>query len=386
MRQSFFYAILVLALLAGIIAAIIFVSRRAEQSPGAVPGDITAAIAKPKPVADYFQGCPPSGSGGDPALNTLKNRIDEGVWASTSISSLLSLSWPQSIENQPRSRWSAADKEAVALYEGSPVQVEGYLLQAKKMSPESTNCHSVEYVDFHVWIADDPDKPRGESIVIEVTPRVLVSHPQWTTRRLGELARNREKIRISGWLLMDPEHPDQIGKTRGTIWEIHPIMQIESYSLTGWKPLDNGSTGVSSAPAVAQTIPPVAVVETATMPPASDIEVQDNKSVRIGTIFFDGNKRNEPDEYVEIVNNGREPVDITDWELQDTTGKTEYKWESYILQPGAMIRVYTNETHPDTGGFSFGSRSATWNNSGDVAELYDADQQLVSRYAYGNKK
>jgi hypothetical protein len=94
----------------------------------------------------------------------------------------------------------------------------------------------------------------------------------------------------------------------------------------------------------------------------------------------------EPDEYVEITNTGPEPVDITDWELQDTTGTEEYKWESYTLQPGQKIRVYTNETHPDSGGFSFGSNRALWRNSGDVAELYDSDAQLVSRYTYGDRR
>ncbi len=133
MRRNLFYTIVVIALLIGVIGALLFLSKRAEQTPTAGPGDLAAVVAKPKPVTDYFEGCPPSGDGGDPVLNTLKNRIDEGVWASTTISALLALTWPEAIENQPRSKWSATDKEAVALYEGSPVQVEGYLVEAKKM-------------------------------------------------------------------------------------------------------------------------------------------------------------------------------------------------------------------------------------------------------------
>jgi hypothetical protein len=31
------------------------------------------------------------------------------------------------------------------------------------------------------------------------------------------------EVRIRGWLMLDQEHPEQIGKTRGTLWEIHPI-------------------------------------------------------------------------------------------------------------------------------------------------------------------
>jgi hypothetical protein len=223
--------------------------------------------------------------------------------------------------------------------------------------------------------------------VIETTPRVQSAHSGWTLKRIQQLTRDKETVRISGWLLMDPEHPDQIGKTRGTIWEIHPIMQIETLVLGQWTPLDRGSTGVSSAPAVAQTIPPVTLASTASQPPVANTDVQDNKSVQIHTIFFDGKKSSaEPDEYVEISNTGSEPVDITDWELQDTTGGVEFKWENYVLQSGASIRVYTNETHEESGGFSFKASRAIWANSGDVAELYDADKVLISRYAYGNKK
>lgn len=385
MKRSYFYTLLFLALLILVVVAVVFVARRTAAPTTPEPGAISGSAPKPKPVADYFEGCPPSGDGGDPVLNTLKNRIDEGVWASTTISDLMALRWPPNIENQPRSRWSGADKVEVARYEGSPVQVEGYLLNAKRMSPESCNCHSVRNVDFHIWLADDPNKDRTQSIVIEVTPRVGEHHPQWTIQRIGQIARNRERVRISGWLMMDPEHPDQIGKTRGTIWEIHPVMQIETRSLTGWRALDDGTTGIIST-VVAATVPAITPGATASLPPVSEKEVQDNTSVQIGTIFYDGVKRNEPDEFVEIVNGGKEPVDITDWELQDTTGSTEYKWESYVLQPGATIRVYTNEVHQDSGGFTFGANRALWNNSGDVAELRDSDGQLVSRYAYGNKK
>lgn len=387
MRRIALFLIILLVLVG--IVAFVLARRQAEQTAvsNGDPSVVSGEIAKPKPVAVTFRGCPPSGSGGDPVLNTLKNRIDEAPWHSTTISDLLALPWPEAIEQKPRARWSAADKLDVARHEGSPVQVEGYLLSAKKMSPETCNCHSVEYVDYHLWIADNPNKGREQSLVIEVSPRVQSYHPEWMLRRLQQLARDRERVRISGWLLMDPEHPDQIGKTRGTIWEIHPIMQIETSLLGRWSPLDGGSTGITSVQTSSETIPTLTVVATATAPQVSNEEVQVNTSVKITDIFFNGVKgTREPDEYVEITNSGKEPVDITDWELQDVTGNREYKWESYVLQPGEKIRVYTNEVHPETGGFSFGLGNSIWRNSGDAAELYDLDKQLVSRYTYGNQR
>jgi hypothetical protein len=384
-RSSNCLFIVLLLLIVGAVAAVYWWQQRQPSIP-VDPDALSAQVAKPRPVTDYFEGCPPSGSGGDPILNTLKNRIDEGAWAATSISEVIGLPWPAEIAYQPRSRWSRADAASVAQYEGAPLQLEGYLLSAKKMSPETCNCRSAEHVDYHLWLADDPDKGREQSIVIEVSPRVKAYHPEWSLSRIQQLVRSRERVRISGWLMMDPEHPDQIGKTRGTVWEIHPIMQIETRTLGGWQPLDSGTTGVSSAPAVAQTAPPVTPESTATAPPLADLDTQDNRTVRISRIEFDGALRNEPDEYVEITNTGAEPVDITDWELQDTSGSREFRWESYTLEPGASIRVYTNEVHPDTGGFSFGSRQPLWRNSGDVAELYDADKQLVFRFAYGDRQ
>ncbi|MEA2576294.1 MAG: hypothetical protein QOH93_3592 [Chloroflexia bacterium] len=379
-------------LLVVIIAAVLWLTR--TQDKGTPPPDpglnqagaLANSIGKPEPIAMDFQGCPPSGDGGDPALNTLKNRIDETTWQPTTISAVLALNWPKSIEGKPRSRWSPAEAQDIAQHEGTPVQLEGYLVQAKKMSPETCNCHSVGQVDYHIWLVDEPSKDRDQSVVIETTPRVRTYHPEWDLSTMSDLARRKERVRISGWLLMDPEHPDQIGKTRGTIWEIHPVMQIETFSGGAWRPLDDGSTGIRAQGEVAQTVPPITPEAIATMPPATDKSVQDNTTVQITSVFADGKKTNEPDEYVEIKNTGTEPVDITDWVLQDNTAEDLFKWESYVIQPGASIRVYTNEVNQKTGGFSLGTKRPVWANRGDVAELYDVDKVLISRYAYGDKK
>jgi hypothetical protein len=48
--------------------------------------------------------------------------------------------------------------------------------------------------------------------------------------------------------------------------------------------------------------------------------------------------------------------------------------------PGAEVRVYTNRDIE--GSFSFGRRSAIWNNSGDCGYLYDPNGTEVSKYCY----
>jgi hypothetical protein len=45
-------------------------------------------------------------------------------------------------------------------------------------------------------------------------------------------------VRISGWLMFDPEHAAAFGKYRGTLWEIHPITKIEVLRNNNWVDLD----------------------------------------------------------------------------------------------------------------------------------------------------
>ncbi|GAG14144.1 unnamed protein product, partial [marine sediment metagenome] len=77
-------------------------------------------------------------------------------------------------------------------------------------------------------------------------------------------------------------------------------------------------------------------------------------------------------------------VDLEGWVIKDISeGYPSLTFPTYILQPGESIRVYTNEIHPEYGGFSFGSEKAVWNNiSHDTAVLLNAQDQEVSRKSY----
>jgi hypothetical protein len=226
-----------------------FRSRRVTSSPpGPAPVETSSSNAgllniptKPQPREITFRGCPPGGDGGDPELNRLKNRVDEGNYTPVPFDSIARLPWPSGVENNRRTRWSASDRAAVARYEGIPVAVEGYLAAAKLMGPESPNCHGAdsEFRDWHLWLVDSATQDRSRSVVVEVTPRVRPSHPAWKISTLNRLARSGDRVRVSGWLMLDPEHPDQVGKTRGTIWEIHPVMKMETSIRGRWVSLDS---------------------------------------------------------------------------------------------------------------------------------------------------
>lgn len=126
--------------------------------------------------------------------------------------------------------------------------------------------------------------------------------------------------------------------------------------------------------------------------------------------------RVEPDEYVEITNLSNSPQDIRGWilkkanmeaptftfppffqspytaETSQSAGITETSIppesaeypKPCILEPYQSVRVYTDEFHPESGGFSFNYGSGgLWNNQEpDVAVLYNSQKEEVSRKSY----
>ena len=241
---------LVLAVVPGVVigAAVFLLLRAPAPQPTAAlpavraskPADQVPTGPHPVPREETFKGCPGEGDGTDPELNRLKNRVDEAAWQPVTVEALLGLKWPEDIGHRRVARWTAADHAQIDPFNGVPVQTEGYLLQVRQEGPESPNCHAADPADqdFHTWLgaqASDDRATRG--VVIEFTPRVRARHPTWTLEALEALARQKVRVRISGWTMLDPEHPDEVGESRGTIWEIHPVMRVETQQGGSWKEL-----------------------------------------------------------------------------------------------------------------------------------------------------
>lgn len=96
----------------------------------------------------------------------------------------------------------------------------------------------------------------------------------------------------------------------------------------------------------------------------------------------------ERDEYVEIINAGDAPQELSGWKLKELRGQDDkiraiFEFPSWALGPGEVIRVYTNEIHPEWGGFSFERGVAIWNNDVvDTAQLFDENDQLIDSESY----
>lgn len=110
-------------------------------------------------------------------------------------------------------------------------------------------------------------------------------------------------------------------------------------------------------------------------------------AVTVSHINFDGQeKRTEGDEYVEITNASNNWVDIAGWKLTAGDGDEQYFVfpPDAVIKPRSNIRVYTNQIDRQSGGFSFASKTAVWNNKGDTGRLSDYKGKQVSSLSYGD--
>ncbi len=116
--------------------------------------------------------------------------------------------------------------------------------------------------------------------------------------------------------------------------------------------------------------------------PAPASRAQQPGGVEIVTIFFNGSGEKEPDEYVEIRSAALVPVQLEGWTLVDKA-KHRFIFPEFLLQPGQVCRIYTDQVHPEWCGFSFAyNKTAIWNNGGDCATLADSQGAPVAEYCY----
>jgi hypothetical protein len=187
--------------------------------------------------------CAPAGkAGSDTPTNLLKNRVDVPTsYHEVTFDSVATLSYPHDVTK--RVNWQPANLTDIARFEGVPLSVVGYLSHAINVQgKEDTNCgylhpDKTTEVDWHMYLTKQPSRPISESVVVETTPRVRKDH-QWNRTTLLAWVDSTNQVRISGWLMLDPEHADMVGSARGSIWEIHPITRIEVWKSGAWVDLE----------------------------------------------------------------------------------------------------------------------------------------------------
>lgn len=198
---------------------------------------LSAAASQPPPTGDFHR-CPVAGISGDSVLNSLKNRASEvGQSREMSVSDVEHLPVPRAATRKKRARWPSVASRVVAPYEKEGVTVEGFLAGVRQEGKEAPNCDARDLHDFHTWLVAASGQSKAGAFVAEITPRWRAANAGWNLKTLERLARQHARVRVTGWLLFDQEHPEQLGKTRATLWEIHPITKIEVFSAGRWREL-----------------------------------------------------------------------------------------------------------------------------------------------------
>jgi hypothetical protein len=231
--------------------------RLVAPSPDELPSSTTASVSpadaidsswdKPAPKSKdetMAEGvCQAAGDGGDSDTNVRKNREDvPASYHDVSFDAIANLPYPKG-EARSRASWPQPALSQLATYEGVALRAVGYIKAYRpqnKGNGESTNCHMHKLVDVdvHMALVGDFGQGEGDAVVVETTPRIRQHHPNWSNAKLQPLKDADTPVRISGWLMFDPEHADALGKYRGTLWEIHPITKIEILQNSGWVDLD----------------------------------------------------------------------------------------------------------------------------------------------------
>lgn len=78
-------------------------------------------------------------------------------------------------------------------------------------------------------------------------------------------------------------------------------------------------------------------------------------------------------EYVCLVNDGDNSIDLTDWKLYDSEGVVD-ELGQFQLPPHGSARVYGSE------------KASSWNNSGDTITLRDAEDEVVDSRSYSARE
>lgn len=199
---------------------------------------------RPRPNLTTYNGCGPYGSAdSDSGTNVRKNRTDlPPRYRAVTFEAITNLDWPRGAKPR-RDRWSRAQLDSIAPYEGLAVTVTGFVvaLRPQARSGESPNCgqKGEANTDWHIALVGEFGDPESLAVVVEPTPRIKQHHPNWTPDALKPFVGTADSVRFSGYLLLDPVHKGHLGKYRQTLWEVHPVHRMEVFRQGAWVDLDS---------------------------------------------------------------------------------------------------------------------------------------------------
>jgi hypothetical protein len=169
------------------------------------------------------------------------------------------------LQSKRRGELTDARKDELDSYENQIVSLTGWLVLAYAGPPETTNCASANFHDWHLEIFENPSDHAPQigdpmPIICEITPRTeqriyrdggriqsLAGFFRLKDASYQATGHKAQKVRVTGYLMWDDEHNGSadVGSTieylsrngfhhpwRSTAWEIHPVMKIEPIDST----------------------------------------------------------------------------------------------------------------------------------------------------------
>ncbi|TQF72456.1 lamin tail domain-containing protein [Pseudoalteromonas luteoviolacea] len=184
-------------------------------------------------------------------------------------------------------------------------------------------------------------------------------------------------IDLSGWKIDAGDEHQTFTFAKGTLVYPHETLRIDTYpgntlSFNSKRPIwnnqgDKGSLYDSDGALISTWIYGNAA----------------HQHLEISQVNFDGlEAKKEGDEYVEIANLSHSIADISLWQIRGNKGQHFEFPHGATIKPQGVIRVYTNQYHPSTGGYNFESQRALWSNEGGEAALYDNQNVSISAYQW----
>ena len=164
------------------------------------------------------------------------------------------------LQSKRRGELAAAQEDELDRYENQIVSLTGWLVLAYAGPPETTNCASANFHDWHLEVFANPSDHAPQigdptPIICEITPRTeqrlyrdglriqsLAGFFRLLDVSCHPTGHKAQKIRVTGYLLWDDDHNGSadVGSTieyfskngfhhpwRSTAWELHPVMKIE---------------------------------------------------------------------------------------------------------------------------------------------------------------
>ena len=168
--------------------------------------------------------------------------------------------YDRQIQAKRRKEMNLEQKAQLESFEKEIVSLTGWLVFAYQGLPETTNCKSDQFLDWHLEVFAQPadHSPRvGDPtpIICEITPRTegplfrngvriqaLLGFLRLPDNSVQRAAGKAHKVRVTGYLMWDDEHTGtkDVGTTverfspngwhnpwRSTGWEIHPVLKVE---------------------------------------------------------------------------------------------------------------------------------------------------------------